>query len=304
METLGEIGDLEVETKALLVENQVVDNAAPFSKAAVKELPEHSAEKPWIIPKQEIQRRKDLRSEFVCSIDPIGCEDIDDTLSVKQLKNGNYEFGVHIADVNYFVKHNSVLDLEARKRATSIYLVDRRLDMLPTLLSADLCSLHQGVERLTVSVLWEITNDGEVVNTWFGESVIKSKYALHYEQAQAIIDNQPVQNIPPKGRWKQAVIAPEDMPALKKNLHLLHDYARIIRNQREKGGALNLESLDEVKIELSTTAEFQGKQPVKIKTKEDLEVHATVEEWMIFANHVCTINCYSHQSTGCCEKDL
>jgi exoribonuclease R len=100
------------------------------------------------------------------SIDPIGCEDIDDALSVKTLPNGNYEIGVHIADVSFFVKHNGHLDVEARKRSTTIYLCDRRIDMLPSMLSTDLCSLKMGHDRYAVSVIWEFTPDGRVVNTW------------------------------------------------------------------------------------------------------------------------------------------
>jgi DIS3-like exonuclease 1 len=156
----------------------------------------------------------------VCSIDPIGCEDIDDALSVKKLPNGRIEVGVHIADVSAFVAHESHLDKEARERSTTIYLIDRRLDMLPALLAADLCSLHQGEDRYAVSAIWEFDKHDNVVSSWFGRTLIKSKYALHYDQAQAIIDDVKLPPVEPiQGRrWKEAQVLEQDYAALRENL--------------------------------------------------------------------------------------
>jgi exoribonuclease R len=183
---LGDIGDLNVETEALLLENNLVYEK--FSQSALQELPNHSKERPYQIPQEEFKKRKDLRNLLTMSIDPIGCVDIDDTLSFKQLNNGNVQIGVHIADVTAFVKLNSQLDLEARNKSTTIYLIDRRLDMLPDMLSSDLCSLHMKHDRYAVSVIWEFSPDGIVKNQWFGRTIINSNYSLHYDQAQNLID--------------------------------------------------------------------------------------------------------------------
>ncbi|XP_023076567.1 DIS3-like exonuclease 1 isoform X3 [Piliocolobus tephrosceles] len=143
---LGRIGDLEGEIATILVENSI--SVIPFSEAQMCEMPENTPENPWKVSREEEQKRKDLRkSHLVFSIDPKGCEDVDDTLSIRTLNNGNLELGVHIADVTHFVAPNSYIDIEARTRATTYYLADRRYDMLPSVLSADLCSLLGGVDR-------------------------------------------------------------------------------------------------------------------------------------------------------------
>ncbi|XP_050007738.1 DIS3-like exonuclease 1 [Alexandromys fortis] len=143
---LGRIGDLEGEIATILVENSI--SVVPFSEAQMCEMPVNTPENPWKVSPKEERERKDLRnSHLVFSIDPKGCEDVDDTLSVRTLANGNLELGVHIADVTHFVTPNSYIDVEARTRATTYYLADRRYDMLPSILSADLCSLLGGVDR-------------------------------------------------------------------------------------------------------------------------------------------------------------
>lgn len=126
----------------------------------------------------------DLRGLVVCSVDPIGCKDIDDALHCKILPNGNYEVGVHIADVTHFVKPNSEIDREAARRCTTVYMVEKRTDMLPGLLTTDLCSLRGGVERLVFSVIWEIDSKTfKPVSSHFSKSVIKSAAALDYYTA-------------------------------------------------------------------------------------------------------------------------
>lgn len=123
------------------------------------------------------------------SIDPRGCEDVDDTLSVRALDNGNLELGVHIADVTHFVAPHSYIDIEARSRATTYYLADRRYDMLPSILSADVCSLLGGVDRYAVSVMWELDKTShEIKNVWYGRTIIRSAYKLFYEAAQELLD--------------------------------------------------------------------------------------------------------------------
>jgi exoribonuclease R len=166
VQTLGEIGDLNTETEALLREHQIPHD--DFSKDALSQIP---TENPWI---PSTKQRRDLRKELILSVDPIGCEDIDDALSYKELKNGNVQIGVHIADVSAFFQHDSPLDLEARKRSTTIYLIDRRLDMLPTILSTDIISLRQKCDKYAVSVIWEFTPKGDVISQWYGRTLINS----------------------------------------------------------------------------------------------------------------------------------
>lgn len=186
IELLGPTGNLETEVKALLIENQV--ELEPFSSAARDCLPP----KNWVVCDEDAESRKDLRkSRRVFSVDPPGCQDIDDTMHAEVLPNGDIEgklsvfldfpashnlfivVGVHIADVTHFVEHDSALDLEAQARGTTFYLVDRRFDMLPSILSSDLCSLHGGIDRLAVSVIWVFSSDlSHVKSTWFGRTVI------------------------------------------------------------------------------------------------------------------------------------
>lgn len=206
------------------------------------------------------------------------------------MKNGNFEIGVHIADVSSFVKHDSALDIEARKRSTTIYLIDRRLDMLPTLLSTNLCSLRMGQDKYAVSVIWEFTPSGEVVKSWFGKTIINSKYALHYEQASNLmegIETKPIYL--EKKNWRSCEIKPEDKENVLKSLFGLTKFARILKKQREVVGALELQSLEEIQINLDN-----ANKPVKIETHDDLEIHHTIAEWMIYANHCVALKIYNH----------
>jgi len=125
------------------------------------------------VPERELEGRRDLRAERVFSIDPDTAKDLDDALSIKQNGDGTYDVGVHIADVSHFVKPNTALDRDARKRATSVYLVQRAVPMLPPTLSEQLCSLRPGEDRLAFSVIFTITEDSRVIKKWFGKTVIK-----------------------------------------------------------------------------------------------------------------------------------
>jgi len=276
---IGPMGNIDTEVESLMIEHdlhQAVDRYTPEAEA---ELP--SAD--YVIPPEEIARRRDLReSHFVCSIDPIGCEDIDDALSVRRLNNGMLEIGVHIADVTFFMRHGSNFDMEARKRATSIYLVDRRIDMIPSVLSADLCSLHEKQDRLAVSVLWTMDETGSVKDVWFGRTVIRSRYALHYKQAHNIIHDikEPPVQYDRNPRWKEAVINPKEHNDLKRSLTLLQNVARIFREERFRHGALSLADSEVVNFRLD-----KHKKPTSFSPPEDLEIHHTIEEWMVQANH-------------------
>lgn len=275
---LGRAGELETEIQTILIENSI--NVPPFSDAQLKEMPVNSPEKPWKVDAAQATERRDLRkSHLVFSIDPKGCEDVDDTLSVRSLAGGTLlELGVHIADVTHFVAKGSLTDLEACSRATTYYLADRRYDMLPAVLSSDLCSLLGGVDRYAMSVLWELDAQTLAVNkVWYGRTLIRSSYQLHYELAQALLNGEQAE-VPELARLgseeKDAKLA-ELTQALERLTHV----ARHLRAHRDRGGALELEGV-EVRAQLDKEKNITALVP-----RQPLEVHETVAECMIHANH-------------------
>jgi len=202
----------------------------PFSQKVLDCLPKEGWN--WTIPKTEEKKRMDLRHINVCSVDPPGCKDIDDALHCIVLPNGNYEIGVHIADVTHFVRPNTEIDKEAARRCTTVYMVDRRTDMLPKLLTESLCSLVSDVERCSFSVIFEIEPvNCTTVNIKFGKSIIRSRASLSYYQAQDMIDD------------------PKNNEPLTQSLRGLLKVATVLRNRRNEGGALTLSS-PEVKFKL------------------------------------------------------
>ena len=280
---LGGIGDLEAELDAILIEHDIADCTGPFSQGIQSEMPAVDGE--WKPDANQVEKRRDLRrSHVVMSIDPKGCTDVDDTLSVKILANGNVELGVHIADVTHFVRQNSLTDLEAKRRATTVYLADRRFDMLPDILSSNLCSLLGGVDRYAVSVIWEL--DGttyKVLRVWYGRTLVNSSYKMTYEAAQTVIDGAKTPQDLKYDIPEWSLVPDEDLApkykALRANLLLLTKVAKKIQDNRESDGALKLESGSEVQFE------FDRSTIENIKPKEHLAVHETVAECMIFANH-------------------
>ncbi|XP_021568235.1 DIS3-like exonuclease 1 isoform X2 [Carlito syrichta] len=277
---LGRIGDLEGEIATILVENSI--SVVPFSEAQMCEMPVNTPEHPWTVSPEEEQGRKDLRKTLlVFSIDPKGCEDVDDTLSVRTLNDGNLELGVHIADVTHFVAPNSYIDIEARTRATTYYLADRRYDMLPSVLSTDLCSLLGGVDRYAVSVLWELDKTSyEIRRVWYGRTIIRSAYKLFYEVAQELLDgNFSVVEEIPELRALDEESRRTRLEELAWAVGKLTDIARHVRAKRNRCGALELEGV-EVHIQLDEKKNIHDLIP-----KQPLEVHETVAECMILANH-------------------
>lgn len=261
--SLGEIGLAETDVQSLLVENQI--SYSEFGPNMMSSLPTKS----WTPPPDEVKRRRDLRSWRVFSIDPIGSQDIDDALSVTEAPNGNTLIGCHIADVAYFVKEDTLLDYEARSRSTSVYLADRRIDMLPAILSEFLCSIRCNQERFAMSVVWEFEKKtNEVVDTWFGRTIINSKYELNYQEAQNIIDDKAEEKKKFGNEYK----------ALREDLLKLRRIYMKIRDKRLASGALELAS-SEVRFELDN-----NRNPTKINTKKELEVMKLVAEYMILAN--------------------
>lgn len=261
--SLGELETKGAETEALLLEYDV--QYKPFPKAVLDCLPPEGHD--WKVPadKEHVgwKGRRDLRDILVCSIDPPGCQDIDDALHARPLPNGNFEVGVHIADVSHFVKPKNAMDLEASARGTTVYLVDKRIDMLPHLLGTDLCSLKPYVERYAFSVLWEMTPNAEVVSAEFTKSVIRSREAFSYEQAQKRIDD------------------PSQNDELTQSMRTLLRLSKILRQKRMDAGALNLAS-PEVRIE--TDSDEVGDPLTDVKTKAMLATNSLVEEFMLHAN--------------------
>ncbi|KAK8751933.1 hypothetical protein OTU49_011117, partial [Cherax quadricarinatus] len=156
---IGMVGDKEAENEVILLEHDCP--YTKFSESVLNCLPKM----PWVITPKDEAKREDLRHLDVCSVDPIGCTDIDDALHCRKLSNGNYEVGVHIADVSHFIRPNTALDKEAQNRSTTVYLTSRRIDMVPDLLSSNLCSLRGNVDRFAFSVIWEITKKAEVLSS-------------------------------------------------------------------------------------------------------------------------------------------
>ncbi|XP_048886192.1 DIS3-like exonuclease 1 [Brienomyrus brachyistius] len=275
---LGKAGELETEIQTILTENGI--QVPAFSEAQLREMPVNLKDKPWRVDSGQEAVRRDLRaSHLVFSIDPQGCEDVDDALSVRMLPGGaRLELGVHIADVTHFVRAGSLTDLEARSRATTYYLADRRYDMLPAVLSADLCSLLGGVDRYAMSVIWELdVHSLAVCSVWFGRTLMRSSYQLCYELAQSLLNEEPAE-VP-----ELSALAEEDrrvrLGELKQALAELTRVARHLRTQRDQGGALELEGL-EVRAQLDADKNITALVP-----REPLEIHETVAECMIYANH-------------------
>ncbi|KAK0703757.1 hypothetical protein B0T26DRAFT_681395 [Lasiosphaeria miniovina] len=259
--SLGELETKAAETEALLLEYDV--QYRPFPKTVLDCLPKegHDWKVPASIEDAGWKDREDLRDLLICSIDPIGCQDIDDALHSRPLPNGNIEVGVHIADVSHFVKPNNAMDNEASIRGTTVYLVDKRIDMLPMLLGTDLCSLKPYVERYAFSVLWEMTPDADIVGARFTKSVIKSREAFSYEQAQLRVDDGSQQ---------------DDLTG---SIRILLALSRKLRQKRMDAGALSLSS-PEVKVQM----ESETSDPIDVKTKEHLDTMSLVEEFMLLAN--------------------
>jgi exosome complex exonuclease DIS3/RRP44 len=257
VKTIGEIGDKSTETEVLLLEHDVP--FAPFSGLVLACLPEEG--EAWVFQEEMLENREDFRGLDVCSIDPPGCTDIDDALHSRPLPNGNIEVGVHIADVSYFVKSGNSMDMEAQRRGTTVYLVDKRIDMLPSLLGTNLCSLRSNVERLSFSCVWEMTPEAKILNVRFTKSVIKSRASFTYAEAQARLDD------------------PKMNDSISTSIKTLNMLAKKLRKRRMENGALTLAS-PEVRFKM----ENDSQDPVDVEMKELVDTNALVEEFMLLAN--------------------
>ncbi|KAI8372728.1 uncharacterized protein BYT42DRAFT_500545 [Radiomyces spectabilis] len=261
---LGPVGNVKVETEAILADNNIKE--VPFTDKALKGLPET----PWKIPQGEYQKRRDLREYRIFTIDPATARDLDDALHIKPLENGQFEVGVHIADVSHFVRDHTPLDTEARSRGTSTYLVDRVIPMLPSLLCEELCSLNPGVERLAFSVIWKMDGEGNVLETWFGKSIIKSCAKLAYSDAQSVIEGGELPIT--------ATVQNHEVNAVKKDILHLYQLSKHMRKRRFDNGALSIGS-----VRLSFTLDDDN-EPDSVNIYETKEANHLIEEFMLRAN--------------------
>jgi len=223
-----------------------------------EEVIEESERTPGTLSQKEIVTRKDIRNVFTITIDPQDAKDFDDAISLQKLENGNYEIGVHIADVSYYIEPGSPLDNEAFQRATSVYLPDRVLPMLPERISNELCSLRPNEDKLTFSAIFNMTPKGEVKSFWLGRTVMHSNHRFTYEEVQEIIETE-------EGIYEEEIL-------------FLHKIAQKFRKQRFKKGAINFSS-QEVRFKLDEKA-----NPVGIMIKESREANQLIEELMLLAN--------------------
>lgn len=251
VQVLGKPGDNDTEMNAIMAEFEL---PVAFPKSVLKAAEHISME----LPSEEVKRRRDFRDVVTFTVDPKDAKDFDDALSVRVLKEGLYEVGVHIADVSYYVAPDSVLDKEAYSRATSVYLVDRTIPMLPEKLSNGVCSLRPDEEKLCFSAVFKMNDRAEVLDRWFGRTVIKSNRRFTYDEAQAVIEGN-------HGDYEKEIL-------------LLNRLAQKLRADRFKRGALDFDHV-EVKFDLDE----KGK-PLGVYFKESKEANKLIEEFMLLAN--------------------
>ncbi|WP_188766684.1 ribonuclease R [Emticicia aquatilis] len=264
-EILGKSGDNNAEMHAILAEFGLpirFDKAIEEEAAAISE----------VITEEEIKKRRDFREILTFTIDPHDAKDFDDALSFRILENQNYEIGVHIADVTHYVQEGTRLEEEALNRATSVYLVDRTIPMLPEKLSNNLCSLRPHEDKLTFSAVFEMTHDGRLINEWFGRTVIHSDHRFTYEDAQKVLENEEGDVLNP------ATEPDEILEKYRFPLHTLNHLAKILKKERFRNGAINFET-NEVKFKLDETGKPLG---VVLKIRKD--AHKLIEEFMLLAN--------------------
>jgi ribonuclease R len=241
----------DVAMKEILIQNG-------FPLRFPDEVLEEVARIPDVIDEKEIEKRKDFRKVLTFTIDPVDAKDFDDAISIRVLKNGNYEIGVHIADVSHYVKGDTALDAEAYAKATSVYLPDRVNPMLPEEISNVLCSLRPKEDKLTFSAVFQMTAKGQVKEHWLGKTIIHSDHRFSYEDVQEIIEKQ-------EGLYSDEIL-------------LLNSISQRLRKKRFDSGAINFSST-EVRFKLDE----KGK-PISVVVKESKESHQLIEELMLLAN--------------------
>src|SRR5690606_28437349 len=268
IEVLGVPGEHETEMHAILAEYGL-----PYDFPL--EVSHYANQLDTSITKEEIKNRRDMRKTPTFTIDPKDAKDFDDALSFEVLEDGNFEVGVHIADVSYYIDTNSVLEQEAYSRATSVYLVDRVVPMLPEILSNNACSLRRNEEKYTFSAVFKMNKDGQILDQWFGRTVTYSDARYSYEEAQAMIDtqsNKVPQNCSLTG---EAYEAPRHIADA---ILQLNEMAIIMRKRRMDAGAISFDKV-EVKFDLNDKNE-----PIGVYFKTSKEANKLIEEFMLLAN--------------------
>ncbi len=250
-EVLGNAGDNNTEMHAIMAEYGLPFTFPESIDKAANQIEEE-------ITKAEISKRRDFRNITTFTIDPVDAKDFDDAISVQKLNNGNYEIGVHIADVTHYIRLGTLLEKEAYLRATSVYLVDRCVPMLPEKLSNGLCSLRPNEDKLTFSAVFEMTESGKLMNQWFGKTIIHSIRRFSYEEVQEVIETQ-------VGDHKEEIL-------------LLDRLAKILRKDRFKKGSISFETI-EIKFKLD-----ENGKPLGVFPKIRVDAHKLVEDFMLLAN--------------------
>jgi ribonuclease R len=270
-EVLGRAGDHETEMQAIIRGGGFSEN---FPEPIAKAGQELYARKEEIFAaaiadtKGENPKRRDMRDRTTCTIDPVDAKDFDDAISFHTLPNGNFEIGVHIADVSHYVREDDTIDTEAQSRGTSIYLVDRVIPMLPEVLSNDLCSLRPNEDRLAFSAVFEIDAQGHIHQEWFGQTIIHSNKRFSYEEAQEVLDN--------------------GNGVLFEELNTLMTIGRKLRTERFKDGAIAFDQ-PEVKFELDANG-----KPLRVFAKVRTETMLMIEDYMLLANKRVAEFVYKH----------
>jgi len=251
IKVLGEVGNNDTEINAIMVEYGL-----PYEFP--KEVEKIADLLPTKITEEEISRRKDFRKITTFTIDPFDAKDFDDALSIRKLENGHWEVGIHIADVSHYVKPNSILDKEAFVRATSVYLVDRVVPMLPEILSNNVCSLRPNEEKLTFSAVFEIDEEAQIKKEWFGRTIINSDRRFTYEEVQDILEGK-------DGDFKEEI-------------YLLNGLAKKLRAKRMADGSITFER-EEVKFNLD-----ENGNPTGVYFKVMKDSNQLIEDFMLLAN--------------------
>lgn len=251
IEVLGLPGDNDTEMNAIMAEYELPVKFAPNVLKAAEKIEME-------LPEDEVKKRLDMREVVTFTIDPKDAKDFDDALSVRELDKGIYEIGVHIADVSYYVKENTILDREAYARATSVYLVDRTIPMLPEKLSNGVCSLRPDEDKLCFSAIFKMDGNAQVLEQWFGRTVICSNRRFAYEEAQEIIEGA-------EGDYRKEIL-------------VLNDLAQKMRAERFKAGAIDFD-----RIEVKFNLDEKGK-PTGVYFKRSQEANKLIEEFMLLAN--------------------
>lgn len=268
MEVLGEPGSHETEMQTILIENGLPHDFP-------KEVEEFANQLDTSIQEKEIKKRRDMRDTLTFTIDPKDAKDFDDALSFKILENGNYEIGIHIADVSHYVEPGTILDDEAYERGTSIYLVDRVVPMLPEVLSNNACSLRPHEEKYTFSAVFEINKKAEVINNWFGRTVTYSDARFAYEEAQHIIETK-------KGSIPNEISLTgklyDTTPEIVEAVLTLDSLAKKMRAKRMSSGAISFDKV-EVKFNLD-----EHNDPIGVYFKTSQDANKLIEEFMLLAN--------------------